>query len=479
MSVGRQIRRFLLICGLLTAPVWAALDDKQVIVMLNAGYKSADVEALIQKNGYVGRRDADTLLSLKVNGASQELLDLLSYDLKFPFPLVLADVRAMLLNKSPIGSILQEIQNKGFQGTLSTSQALDLVTYGATPELIKKIQRTSESNLRIPDEVFLLIGRQPHLAGQTVVFEKAGYGTETSRMLIRPEWEEAGAFSSGLARVRSANKYGYIDKNGSWAIEPRFPSARDFSEGRAVVTMESADEEEIDRYITTEGKLLTNDFWQNAGDFKEGLAHVTVNGKVGFIDLDGKMVIPPKWSGTGDFHQGLAWVKSTQDSGQSAYGFIDRKGVLVIPLQWDEVRDFSEGLAAVKKGALWGYINPGGKSVIEPKYQEAHPFSESVAAVKVDYFSLEKWIYINLSGELAITGTWLEAGDFHKGVAQVGDSNGRLIMNRDGNRLLPGEWRLAQNQPQGNVILITRQPPGKSLEVAYIDLTGRIIWRGE
>jgi hypothetical protein len=60
-------------------------------------------------------------------------------------------------------------------------------------------------------------------------------------------------FSEGLACVRVANSYGYIDKQGNFVIPPQFAHAQEFSEGLAWV--------------------------------------VTPDGKVGWIDSSGRYVI--------------------------------------------------------------------------------------------------------------------------------------------------------------------------------------------
>jgi hypothetical protein len=36
---------------------------------------------------------------------------------------------------------------------------------------------------------------------------------------------------------------------------------------------------------------------------------VKLNGKVGFIDKTGKVIVPPKYDDAEDFKEGLAWVK--------------------------------------------------------------------------------------------------------------------------------------------------------------------------
>lgn len=50
-------------------------------------------------------------------------------------------------------------------------------------------------------------------------------------------FEHCGAFNDGLAPARKNGKWGFIDHSGAFVIEPKFLSARSFSEGRAVVSV--------------------------------------------------------------------------------------------------------------------------------------------------------------------------------------------------------------------------------------------------
>ncbi len=82
------------------------------------------------------------------------------------------------------------------------------------------------------------------------------------------------------------------------------------------------------------------------GDFVEGMAVVRYGSSIdgmswGFIDKTGKEVIPLKYDEAGNFKDGLAKVK--QD-GQ--YGYIDKNGKEIIPIDYIEISDFdAEGLA--------------------------------------------------------------------------------------------------------------------------------------
>ncbi|EIQ3151057.1 WG repeat-containing protein, partial [Campylobacter coli] len=130
----------------------------------------------------------------------------------------------------------------------------------------------------------------------------------------------AGIFVSGdLIRVKIDGQWSFLDKNGEFAIEPKF---------------------------------------DNLGVFSEGLAGVGLNGKYGFIDKSGKIVIEPKFDNLGVFSEGLAGVGLN-----GKYGFIDKNGEFVIKPKFDEAWDFSEGLAKVELNRKYGFMDKNGKIV--------------------------------------------------------------------------------------------------------------------
>ncbi|EQB6082365.1 WG repeat-containing protein, partial [Campylobacter coli] len=135
----------------------------------------------------------------------------------------------------------------------------------------------------------------------------------------------AGIFVSGdLIRVKIDGQWSFLDKNGEFAIEPKFD------------------------YVWS--------FW-------EGLAKVELNGKWGFIDKSGKIVIEPKFDEAWSFWEGLAGVGLN-----GKWGFMDKNGKIVIEPKFDSIWDFSEGLAAVELNGKWGFIDKNGEFAIEPKF---------------------------------------------------------------------------------------------------------------
>ena len=63
------------------------------------------------------------------------------------------------------------------------------------------------------------------------------------------------------------------------------------------------------------------------------------------------------------FREGLALVKQN-----GKVGFIDKAGNMVVEPQWDVAYSFSDGLAAVALRGKWGYIDQTGNVVIQPEW---------------------------------------------------------------------------------------------------------------
>lgn len=53
-----------------------------------------------------------------------------------------------------------------------------------------------------------------------------------------PRYKEVRSYSEGLAPVKANNdRWGYINANQQWVIQPRFDEAREFKDGKAAVRM--------------------------------------------------------------------------------------------------------------------------------------------------------------------------------------------------------------------------------------------------
>jgi len=207
---------------------------------------------------------------------------------------------------------------------------------------------------------------------------------------------------------------------------------------------------------------LTDDKYDNATDFSEGMAAVKVNGKWGFIDTTGKMVIAPQFNPSqpqfnAHFSEGLVAVnttsgliagKETNDPGSTRWGFADKSGKIVIPIKYEanyySPPHFSEGLAVISGRFIgttiatfglhskYGFIDKTGKLVIPQNYDDASDFYEGLASVKVG----EKYGFIDKTGKMVIPPTYDKPSYFKDGIAIVEINHLGYAIDKQNKRLL-------------------------------------------
>lgn len=218
-------------------------------------------------------------------------------------------------------------------------------------------------------------------------------------------------------------RWGFIRQDGTFAIEPQFIEAFDFSEGLAAFRVRdpNTDDQRLWRYgyIDRTGAVAIQPQFDAAFDFSEGIARVFVAGRKGFIDKTGKFLTEANFDDVKDFHEGLAQVKIGD-----RWGYIDKAGKLVIPAEFKAAGRFSEGLAsATRSGHLGGYIDRTGAMVIREQFGVGWPFSNGLARVKIGDGTgiFDQWGYIDRSGKVVISPALKAGWPFREGLALVGD----------------------------------------------------------
>ncbi len=109
--------------------------------------------------------------------------------------------------------------------------------------------------------------------------------------------------------------------------------------------------------------------YQSAEPFSEGLAVVGLDSSFGYVDEEGLLVISFRFSWADRFCEGRALVQF------GLFGYIDRAGEWAIPPRFQAGQRFSSGIAAVRHGEKWGYVKTGGEWLVLPRFDEAQAFT--------------------------------------------------------------------------------------------------------
>ncbi len=290
---------------------------------------------------------------------------------------------------------------------------------------------------------------------------KWGFINTKGEWVVRPQFEYAGYFHNGLAKVVVKDKIGYIRQDGTMAIEPRFEEGDDFLDTITVVRGYFQNKFQ-NLYINTCGKILWEEKFCFAWPFQDGIAEgrtcmfndgeeelwgaINANGEYlftpqfksppdflnknaalaekdslwGIINIDGQWIVPPLFESAFKAYSGdLAWTKR-----EGKWTLTTHDGKTVTAQQFDDVGIFHEGLAAVKIGDHYGFIDSTGTVVftLEPEYYPMH-FSDGLALVVQTIDSTDRWGYINKKGEWVIPPQYVDADHFYGGLAYVILSN--------------------------------------------------------
>lgn len=193
---------------------------------------------------------------------------------------------------------------------------------------------------------------------------------------------------------------------------------------------------EIEKYRTSE--LLNNieidlsklDQFDKIGMYTEGLALVSKNDLLGYIDKRGDIVIKPKFEWASYFSEGLAAVKEKHTD---LIGYIDKSGNYIIKPKFISATIFKEGLASVSlrrswgwpEYCVWGCIDKNGNYIIKPKFTNSIEFSSGLAPARSYNFlktmtdDAFMWGYINKNGKYIIKPQYHLVSNFNDGQAFV------------------------------------------------------------
>ncbi len=224
-----------------------------------------------------------------------------------------------------------------------------------------------------------------------------------------------------LIEVRQGKFRGFYNREGKVVIPVSYVHRSSWTEG----TLAVENEKEKIAFFKEDGTALSPYVYDEASDFKEGMAVVKRDGEYGYLRLDGSEVAPV-YSEARPFSGGAAPVKNQK------WGVIDQSGKVIVPFQYDEAGPFfSGGLLAVKKDNRWGFIDAGGHAAVPLVYRAVHPvFSEGITAVQNEK---KLWGFINQKGEVTASPRFKQVlTPMSEGLAGVVTEDGKAYAKADG-----------------------------------------------
>lgn len=221
-------------------------------------------------------------------------------------------------------------------------------------------------------------------------------------------------------------------------------------------------------FIDKNGKMQVPPYFDEVGEFSEGLAPVKIGDKWGYIDKKGKVVISAIFQKAFPFSSGVARVIYRD----SLYFVNHGGGRFFVPLAEED--DFRDGLLLIKENGKFGYANTSGKIVIQAMYEEAMPFVDQTAYGRIG----EYWFFFNITGRILFKTKYRPTGHFSEGLIQVVSDNQYGFVDKSGNLIIPislpflnqtvnyfSESRAVFQEIRGN----------KSVKTGCIDKSGRVV----
>ena len=178
------------------------------------------------------------------------------------------------------------------------------------------------------------------------------------RIVIEPRFDSGGLFSEGLAAVKKDGLIGYIDRDGQWAIPPRFHFSwrQPSRDGGAVVRLSKKGEEMA--LIDTTGAIIRGlGHWFSCGvrydPGRNGLTGLYAD----YENSGGDAVTVPFDPGLTKVQEGLLRIFQCEDgvnvAGKALHGFAAATGKVIIPPRFEHVKHFSQGRAAFAVDINW------------------------------------------------------------------------------------------------------------------------------
>jgi len=184
-----------------------------------------------------------------------------------------------------------------------------------------------------------------------------GFIDSTGKFVIPPVYEAVMPFKEGLAVTVKNDSAAFINKENDNAFKSFYEEAYAFTNGMAPVNVKGEW-----YFINRQGQKIS-DAYEEIQELGENVYVIKQNKKYGAADAYGNIIIQPQFDKMGDFKNGMAYYMNN-----NLYGFVSKEGV-ASKAQYQWISDFDENrLAIIKLNNHYGLIDQNDNLILSPVY---------------------------------------------------------------------------------------------------------------
>lgn len=240
--------------------------------------------------------------------------------------------------------------------------------------------------------------------------EKYGLIDKDGRYVVQPKFLDIKFNSYGdffVVKVESG-MYGVIDKNGNYIIKPEYSHIHVQGHKNYYFVVKDEKLMMLDNDLN---KIFEYDYYEPKGikignlkwdtfcetNYHDGLLNIYNGEKWGYVDINGNLVIDYKYDLADGFNgYGYSNVVSKDKNGDYRWGLIDKKDNVIIDFQYNNALFFGvDGISRANKDEEGYFINLDNQKVLQGLlFEKVSSFNEGLAFVKNN----DKWGIINTNG---------------------------------------------------------------------------------
>lgn len=276
-----------------------------------------------------------------------------------------------------------------------------------------------------------------------------GYINNKAKVIIKPQYQDAGDFICGVASVGvkssdKAIKYGYIKKDGSYLIKPKFDEAGYFHKIPGT---------------NTEVAIV-------------GIGEEKSTRKYGFVKKDGSYLVEPQFDYVSEYTNinssagGFTNVYNIVD-GKERFGILNSKGKLIIDTKYSYASvhelDVASGYILINNDYLFGFYDIKRDKLFDPVYSTVTFYDNGVKFSKVIDYREKYGYYLNNGTMVEPKYDALSHWDSQAVLCKTQLNNKYGLLGKNGTEILEpiydkirdlGTWQYAEID--GKTILITK-----------------------